>query len=827
MKQIMDGDVRFDLDYTKCDAPLSLSARMSEPSMFQDILETGRTKWLQNVKLLDQALIAASYSGRLESVRILLKFPHVYTNNTLEKAIFSAALEKKWASVNELLDYAINDTANGNRRDVKLDDAFYLAATSRDERVDVLGKIWSFTNHGIGQDTRDFSLYQATIMRKDPTVIWLLETCEANANATAETPSSVTSNAAMAASSGDFWNPLNAAATTGNVSLVKSLLDKGAIIDGDNGYALQLAASEGHMEVVSLLLDRGASVNKQAASNEELGFFSSTALQVACENGRVGVVEALIKHGADPNLGGGALTNPITAATKRAQHDILKLLVNAPDIDVKVTGGEDQSTPLINAATQMSTEAVQLLLDNGADINALNAAGDTALIMAALRGEKACVDMLCDHGADVTYRSPKRGLAIQVAAEGLHPHCAHTLAERMGGTIDDYRERGLSDLVAAKQRLKDTLAELKQRDATIETLNAFLEEHKEQLELAKKDVDFHKLEQARLVSMSSLQGETYESVTQQMKVMQNERAEVIKQLDASRGQVKLGNDTIAKLQAHIETERQTNDALRKRQGYVTLQEEREAAMGMVEQEKKVAAEQSQLAQQKTEELESEIQVLRNEMYGLRGDLEAAKSNVGIAIDELNMERHAKQELQNEVRSLQSNAREMDETLATVQAAAARNRNVSSPRPAANGAEPQDYFFDGAVTADSGTGFHSPGGNPAPPCRKPVGSPPGSPPIASPSEFGSPPTSPRNQSVKPTLNGRNISWQAESGFRTIHGQHRADGSLGGYRKDRMMKRPTSDSLYSTSVKNGSGERQSLSTQSSYSNDGGKIALPEES
>ena len=444
VKQIMGGDVRFDLDYTKCDPPLSLSAGISEPSLFQDILETGKEKWLQNVKLLDQALIAASYSGRLESVRILLKFQHVYTNNTMETAILSAALEKNWTSVNELLDYAINDTAQGNRRDVKLDDAFYLATTSREERLDVLEKIWTFTNHTISQDIRDFSLYQATVLKKNITVVWLLETCEASANATAERPSAMIADYANVASSADFWNALNAAASTGNAILVKSLIHNGAEIDSDRGYALQLAASEGHTKVVEVLLEQGALVDKKVASSEELGFFSSTALQAACDNNRTGVVEALIKHGADPNLGGGVLSNPITAATQTAQPDILRLLLNAPGINVNVTGGEDQSTPLINAATHMSTEFVELLVQKGANINARNSAGDTALIMAARKGEKTCVDMLCNKGADVTYRSPRHGLAIQVAADGLHSHCAHVLAERMGGAIEAYREKGKS-----------------------------------------------------------------------------------------------------------------------------------------------------------------------------------------------------------------------------------------------------------------------------------------------------------------------------------------------------------------------------------------------
>ncbi|KAF2148556.1 ankyrin, partial [Myriangium duriaei CBS 260.36] len=124
----------------------------------------------------------------------------------------------------------------------------------------------------------------------------------------------------------------------------------------------------------------------------------------------------LIQHGADPNLGGGQFDKPIIAATQKAELQMLKLLLAAPRIDVNVVGGSNRSTPLINAATYMSLEAISALLEKNADINAQNDEGDTALIMAALNGEKECVELLVTEGADVTHRSPRRGLAIQVAA---------------------------------------------------------------------------------------------------------------------------------------------------------------------------------------------------------------------------------------------------------------------------------------------------------------------------------------------------------------------------------------------------------------------------
>lgn len=445
VKQIMTGEIRFDFDYTKYQAPISLAAGISEPSLFRDILETGRDKWLRNVKLLDHALVKAAYGGRLESLRILLHFQHVYTNNTIEDAILLAAQEKNWALVDELLSYAIKDNGSENRREIRLDTPFYLATISREERVAILAKMWAFTNCNIVQDILDFSLYEATVLKKNQTALWLLDTCAANANATAEQPRSIEAIAehTNTRSSIDFGNPLNAAASTGNIDLVRALHRKGAEVDGVRGYSLQLAAGEGHADVVEFLLSHGANVNKEAANDQELSFSSVTALQAACDNSREAVVEILLKHGADPNLGGGLHTNPITAATQGSEPAILKLLLSVEGIDVNVTGGEDKSTPLINAASNMSTECVELLVERDADVNAKNASGDTALIMAAYKGNESCVRLLCRQGADVTHQSPRYGLAIQAASQGSSPLSAKVLAENMGGAIESFREKGM------------------------------------------------------------------------------------------------------------------------------------------------------------------------------------------------------------------------------------------------------------------------------------------------------------------------------------------------------------------------------------------------
>jgi hypothetical protein len=131
---------------------------------------------------LSRRILQWSIAKRVHSPEV---WPYFHQQHRL-----SAALEKNWAAVNELLDYAIKDTAQGNRRDVKLDDTFYLAATSREEHIPILEKIWTFTNRSIAKDICNFSLYQATVLNKDSTVDWLLNSCNANPNTSAERPHS-------------------------------------------------------------------------------------------------------------------------------------------------------------------------------------------------------------------------------------------------------------------------------------------------------------------------------------------------------------------------------------------------------------------------------------------------------------------------------------------------------------------------------------------------------------------------------------------------------------------------------------------------------------
>lgn len=92
----------------------------------------------------------------------------------------------------------------------------------------------------------------------------------------------------------DQCTGLEFAAKSGNLNLVKALLDAGAVIDSrDRGgrTPLMWAASRGNKEVLELLIERGADVNARDTRNRTALF---------CNVGdRLDILEYLIKSGAD------------------------------------------------------------------------------------------------------------------------------------------------------------------------------------------------------------------------------------------------------------------------------------------------------------------------------------------------------------------------------------------------------------------------------------------------------------------------------------------------------------------------------------------------
>ena len=131
----------------------------------------------------------------------------------------------------------------------------------------------------------------------------------------------------------------------------------------------------------------------------------------------------------------------------RAGHKgIVQLLLdNGADIEAMNDSGE---TALVGAAAGGHEAIVRLLLDKGADIEAKDDSGRTALVRAAARGHEATVRLLLDKGADIEAKNDSGETALVGAAAGGHEATVRLLLDK-GADIEAKDDSGRTALVRA------------------------------------------------------------------------------------------------------------------------------------------------------------------------------------------------------------------------------------------------------------------------------------------------------------------------------------------------------------------------------------------
>jgi ankyrin repeat protein len=143
----------------------------------------------------------------------------------------------------------------------------------------------------------------------------------------------------------------------GDVSAIKFLLAKGATLDSLGGnLGLMAACFHGHWRLCQFLIERGADVNLPEAETGETPLHA--ALCTARRSAHNLVLKVLLTHGANVNCA--ARNNIETGGFMR---------------DCRTKG----ETPLHRAAAFGDEEAVQLLLDAGAKIDAKDMNGESPL----------------------------------------------------------------------------------------------------------------------------------------------------------------------------------------------------------------------------------------------------------------------------------------------------------------------------------------------------------------------------------------------------------------------------------------------------------------
>jgi ankyrin repeat protein len=159
------------------------------------------------------------------------------------------------------------------------------------------------------------------------------------------------------------------------------------------------------LDFVKEMAAHGADLNlRQKAGAPGRGILTrvgATPFLAAASTADVPLLRALAELGADPLLPNAQHTSPLLAATGVG--------VGAPE---EAAGTESEVL-----------EAVELLLKLGADVNASDDNGETALHGAAYRNHPRVVQILADRGASIAVwnRPNKAGLTPLVIAEGHRP----------------------------------------------------------------------------------------------------------------------------------------------------------------------------------------------------------------------------------------------------------------------------------------------------------------------------------------------------------------------------------------------------------------------
>lgn len=220
---------------------------------------------------------------------------------------------------------------------------------------------------------------------------------------------------------------IHQAAISNNIAAIKLLIDFGANIDiyDKNGFSplkyacyydnyesaellmkykltligyepMMLAASMNCCNTLRCLIELGGDVNGYVSDKE--GY---SLIHWAAQEGHVDVIKLLVERGANPDLLDDSGHTPLYKAASEGHADIVEYLLTCKvDIEGRLEEEFNHTTPLMIACVCNKIYIVEILIKNGANIEAKDRDGRTPLFYAALRQHREIFDLLVKYGAN-------------------------------------------------------------------------------------------------------------------------------------------------------------------------------------------------------------------------------------------------------------------------------------------------------------------------------------------------------------------------------------------------------------------------------------------
>ena len=336
----------------------------------------------------ETALLIACMDGKIDAINVLLE-AGADTNITetdgytcLHKAVNANCAKQ---TVQTIIDHGADVNATSKYNETAL---LIACMNGKIDAINVLLKAGADTN--IAQTDGYTCLHKAVNANCDKRAVQAIIDHGADVNATNK--KNVTA--------------LMIACDNGNIDIINILM---SVVDADGDTCLHKAVGRScGKEVLQTMVDHGVNVN--AANTDNI-----TALMIACDKGDVDAINVLLKAGAETNIAetNGCLHKAVIANCDK--QTVQTIIDHGADVDAI---NKDNETALLIACMNGQIDAINVLLEAGADTNITDTYGHTCLHKAVNANcGKQAVQAITDHGADVNATNDKSQTALALACE--------------------------------------------------------------------------------------------------------------------------------------------------------------------------------------------------------------------------------------------------------------------------------------------------------------------------------------------------------------------------------------------------------------------------
>ncbi|XP_018587450.2 transient receptor potential cation channel, subfamily N, member 1 isoform X3 [Scleropages formosus] len=351
---------------------------------------------------------ASQATGAINVVQTLLKCSKKEARLVQDKdgylPLFLAIEAGNMGTVKELLG-ALTEAQLTARRKENGDSALHISCRRRDvEMVKVLAEHGA--NVDMQNDKGQTPLHIAAGLGDEPLLKYLCY-CRANPNIMDKKDRT----------------PLHIVAERGFTNLVEILTERfrSSVLarTKDGSTLMHVASQSGHPDTALAFLKKGVPLympNKSGA----------VCLHAAARSGHAGVVKALLLKGAQVDTITKDGYTALHLAVQACKPLVVETLLGF-GAQVQCKGGKAKETPLhIAAQVKEGKNVAEMLLKSGADVNAEQENGETAVHVAARHGNLQTLKALIEEGGDVTWQSKAGENPLHIAAR----HCrAHIVRE--------------------------------------------------------------------------------------------------------------------------------------------------------------------------------------------------------------------------------------------------------------------------------------------------------------------------------------------------------------------------------------------------------------